>query len=85
MSASVLDVSMSLDGFIAGPEFREAVPVSEARHLAAPIEPRRKRSNQCRSPPCSPLSPTQNDARRGPDGVNSLQPESKENSQWARF
>jgi hypothetical protein len=63
MTATVLYISMSLDGYIAGPKFREAVPISEVRHLAAPIEPRRKRSNQCRSPPFSPLSPspTQND------------------------
>ncbi len=39
MSASVVDMSMSLDGYNAGPKFREAVPVSEVRHLAAPIEP----------------------------------------------
>ena len=61
MTATVLYMSMSLDGYIAGPKFREAVPVSEARHPAAPIEPRRKGSNRCRSPPFSPLSPTQND------------------------
>jgi hypothetical protein len=58
MTATVLYMSMSLDGYIAGPKFREAVPISEVRHLVAPIEPRRKRSNQCRSPPFSPLSPS---------------------------
>jgi hypothetical protein len=51
MTATVLYMSMSLDGYIAGPKFREAVPISEVRHLAALIEPGRKRSNQCRSPP----------------------------------
>ena len=63
MTATVLYMSMSLDGYIALPKFREAVPISEVRHLAAPIEPRRKRSNQYRSPPSSPLSPSpaQND------------------------
>ena len=63
MTATVLYISMSLDGYIAGPIFREAVPVSEVRHSTTPIEPRRKRSNQYRSPPSSPLSPspTRND------------------------
>jgi hypothetical protein len=63
MSKVVWHMTMSLDGFIAGPRFREAVPVSEVRHPAAPIEPRRKSSNQGRSPPSSPLSPspTRND------------------------
>jgi hypothetical protein len=51
MTATVLYMAMSHDGYIAGPKFREAVPISEVRHLAALIEPRRKRSNQCRSPP----------------------------------
>jgi hypothetical protein len=58
MTATVLYMSTSLDGYIAGPKFREAVPISEVRHVAAPIEPRRKWSNQCRSPPFSPLSPS---------------------------
>ena len=63
MTATVLYMSMSLDGYFAGPMFREAVTVSEVRHSTAPIEPRRKGSNQYRSPPSSPLSPSpaQND------------------------
>jgi hypothetical protein len=40
MTATVLCMSMSLDGCIAGPKFREAIPISETRHLAAPIGPR---------------------------------------------
>jgi hypothetical protein len=61
MTATVLCMSMSLDGCNAGPKFREAIPISEARHLAAPIGPRRKSSDQSRSPPSSPPSPTRND------------------------
>ena len=32
MTATILYMSMSLDGYIAGPKFREAVPISEVRH-----------------------------------------------------
>ena len=35
MTATVLYMSMSLDGYIDGPKFREAVPISEVRHSTA--------------------------------------------------
>jgi hypothetical protein len=86
MTATVLYISMSLDGYIAGPKFARLYrsqkcgtwPRRSSPDERGPTNVDYHRSRRC------PRPRHRTTTRRGPSGVNSLQPESKENSQWAK-